>query len=394
MGKAESKELVQDDQYIEIRKIAETKGPAEVLKYLKENMSKWKEETVTFGVTGRTATGKSTFINKIRDVKPNDPGFAKSGSGNTTLEPTAYENPQNKRIVFYDLPGVGTLEFPKETYVSKMALKKYDYFFIFFNFVVCEDDYFLVCELLKLNKSFCLIRSKIDEDLRNAEEDGKIAASVLPAIRKQINEQIACYDNLRNTDALFLISSRVKDTGDWFKLVEHIKRNLPAPKYESFMFSLPTLTKEVIDLKYRALEKRVKIATVAAASVAAIPIPGIDLVANIAILVEEVLHYIRVFGLGKKKLDTLEGFDRNQLNCAGFLDPGVDMGKVILMQLGKLVAILAVESVADIFLPIIGSIISAGTSAVFTYRYLSRTLRDFRDDAVVVYRFVLQSSRV
>lgn len=118
------------------------------------------------------------------------------------------------------------------------------------------------------------------------------------------------------------------------------------------------------------------------------------MVANIAILVEEVLHYISVLGLGKKTLSTLDGFDRNKLKCAGFLVPGADMAKIIITQLGKITTILAVESLADIFLPLIGSVISAGTSAVLTYRYLNRTLDDFKDDAVSVYRFILQNQRV
>lgn len=390
MGKAESKELQNDDRYEVLQDIAEKKGPAAVSAYLRDNVNKWKEEKVTFGVTGRSATGKSTFINKIRDVKPTDPGFAKSGSGNTTTEPTPYENPQNKRVVFFDLPGVGTMEFPRGTYVSKMKLHQYDYFFIFFDKVVSEDDYFLVCALLTMKKSFCLVRSKIDDDLRNAEEDGKEADKVLPAIRSKIKEQVSRYGKLQNSDAIFLISSRAKDTGDWYKLVDHIGNHLPAPKFESFMFSLPTLTENVIELKYKTLKKRIFLSTTVSAGVAAIPIPGVDVFANIAILVEEVLHYMSVFGLDKKKLDTLKGFDRKQLKCAGFLVPGADMAKVVFSQLGKYATILAVESVADIFLPIFGSIISAGTSAVFTYRYLNKTLDDFRQDAVIVYKFILR----
>lgn len=190
-------------------------------KYRQDNVDNWKEK-VSFAVTGRSATGKSTFINKIRNVTANDPGFAESGSGNTTITPKAYQYPLNERIVFFDLPGIGTMEFSKDGYVSKMRLKQYNYFLIFFDKVVSEDDHFLVCELLKLKKSFCLIRSKIDEDLRNAAEDDIGVDDVLPAIRKKINDQVSCSKHLSNTDAVFLISSRTKKKGDWNKLLEHI----------------------------------------------------------------------------------------------------------------------------------------------------------------------------
>lgn len=135
----------------------------------------------------------------------------------------------------------------------------------------------------------------------------------------------------------------------------------------------------------------------ASACIAAAPVPGLDVVANIALLVEEVVHYINVFGLSKERLEALDGLDRKILNCASFHIqdlPGMDLAKVIIAQLGKYIAIFTIESVADIFLPIIGSIVSAGTSAVFTYRYLSRTLDNFRDDARIVYRFVMDKQDI
>ncbi|CAG2241554.1 unnamed protein product [Mytilus edulis] len=190
MGQAESQEVKEDVLCETLSEVTVQKGQAGVQKYLQEHIYLWKEQTVSFAVTGRSATGKSTFINKLNDVKPGDPGFAKSGSGNTTTEPTAYQNPQNKKIVFNDLPGVGTLEFPKETYVSRMKLSQYDYFFIF---------------LIKF-----LVRSKIDDDLRNAEDDGKREEEVIPEIRKKIRDQISQYPYLKNSDAVFLISSKRK----------------------------------------------------------------------------------------------------------------------------------------------------------------------------------------
>ncbi|CAG2211859.1 unnamed protein product [Mytilus edulis] len=292
MGQAESKEVIADGKFEKLKQIATRQGPAAVLKYLKDNVNQWKEEKVLFAVTG---------------------------SGNTTKEPTAYQNPQNKRIVFYDLPGIGTMEFPKATYAEKMELERYDYFFIFFDKVVSEDDYFLVCMLINMKKSFCLylVRSKIDEDLRNAEDDGKREEEVIPGIREKINEQISRYEHLKNSDAIFLISSKKKDMGDWKNLLHHIEKCLPPPKFETFM-------------------KRIKLATLASACIAAAPVPGLDVVANIALLVEEVVHYINVFGLSKERLEALDGLDRKKLNCASFhIQDLPEMGKAESKELTK-----------------------------------------------------------
>ncbi|CAC5394056.1 unnamed protein product [Mytilus coruscus] len=251
MGQAESKELVEDERCAELREIAENRGPVAVLKYLQENVQKWKEE---------------------------------------------------KSII-------------------------------------------------------CCNWSKIDDDIRNAEDDDKTEEEVIPAIRKQIYDQISRYDHLKNSDAIFLISSRRKDIGDW--------------------------------PQYKTLRKRIKFATASAAVITATPLPRLDFIANIGILVEEVKHYINVFGLDDKILDTLTGLDRRQLKCTRFLVTGKELSKLIIAQLGKYAAILAVDSAVDFILPIIGSVMSAGTSSVVTYRYLNRTLDDFRDDARFVYRFIL-----
>jgi GTP-binding protein EngB required for normal cell division len=76
-----------------------------VSEYIDESINRWKKEQVKFAITGRSATGKSTFINTIRNLRPGDDDFAKAGSGNTTITPTLYMHPKNHQITFYDLPG-------------------------------------------------------------------------------------------------------------------------------------------------------------------------------------------------------------------------------------------------------------------------------------------------
>jgi hypothetical protein len=52
-------------------------------------------------------------------------------------------------------------------------MSDYDFVFIFFNYVLNEDEVWLVRELRKLGKPFSLVRSKIDIDIDNAIHDGK-----------------------------------------------------------------------------------------------------------------------------------------------------------------------------------------------------------------------------
>jgi GTPase Era involved in 16S rRNA processing len=156
-----------------LRGLAENGGPIAVPEYIDKSINRWKKEQVMFAIAGRSATGKSTFISTIRYLKPGNDGFAKAGSGDTTITPTLYMHPKNHQITFYDLPGYSTTKFKKENYISEMQISDYDFVFIFFDNVLGEDEVWLVRELRKLGKPFSLVRSKIDIDINNAKYDGK-----------------------------------------------------------------------------------------------------------------------------------------------------------------------------------------------------------------------------
>jgi GTP-binding protein EngB required for normal cell division len=110
------------DDIDNLRRLAENEGSTAVLAYIDDSLNRWKKEEVKFAITGRSATGKSSFINKIRNVKPEDDGFAKTGYGDTTITPTLYKHPTNDQIEFYDLPGYSSTIFKKEDYISEMKM--------------------------------------------------------------------------------------------------------------------------------------------------------------------------------------------------------------------------------------------------------------------------------
>jgi hypothetical protein len=58
-----------------------------------------------------------------------------------------------------------------------------------------------------------------------------------------------------------------------------------------------------------------------AASIAAIPVPGLDVVINTALLVHEVCHYMSVFEINTGRVYSLTNFDHSLLNCRSLLEP-------------------------------------------------------------------------
>jgi GTP-binding protein EngB required for normal cell division len=166
-----------------LRRLAQKEGPIAVSQCIDKSLNRWKKEQVKFAITGRSATGKSTFINTIRNLKPGDDDFAMAGSGNTTITPTLYMHPKNDKITFYDLPGYSSIIFKKEDYINEMKISDYDSVFIFCDNVLCEDEVWLVRELRKLEKPVSLVRSKIDADIENAIYDGKVQEMIISEIK-------------------------------------------------------------------------------------------------------------------------------------------------------------------------------------------------------------------
>lgn len=119
---------------------------------LSKDLESWKSTVVHIAVTGASGAGKSSFINSIRGLTPEDPGAAEVGVNETTLKCNRYEHPRNKSFVVSDLPGVGTPNFPKETYLKKICFDQYDFFIIISKDRFTELDLWLAQEIREQKK--------------------------------------------------------------------------------------------------------------------------------------------------------------------------------------------------------------------------------------------------
>ena len=103
---------------------AAKKGFQEMHDYLKRKCDEWKKAKITIGVIGESHSGKSSFINTIRGLKSGEPGAAPVKYRECTRQPTPYEYPKNPLVTLWDLPGVGTNNFPQETYMEKIKFSR------------------------------------------------------------------------------------------------------------------------------------------------------------------------------------------------------------------------------------------------------------------------------
>ena len=401
MGEAQSKECADgketDNLSVEdaesdiniLRGLAENEGSITITEYINETLNRWKKEEVKIAVTGRSATGKSTFINTIRNLRPGDDGFAKAGSGDTTITPTLYKHPTNNKITFCDLPGYSSTIFKKEDYISEMKISDYDFILIFFNNVVGEDEIWLVRELRKLGKPFALVRSKIDIDIENAKYDGNDEKMVILEITKKIQKALQKNPELKDTKGIFLISSRTPDLGEMSDLLRYVEENIDDLKALALLFSLHSITKKSLVRKHKMIQKRLVLVTALVVGISAIPVPYVDVV-NIGLLEHEVYYYMNVFEVQPEKNNSLKDFDHSLLKCSALLEANAcnNMLHFITSKVGTFGKLIISKYLLKLIIPFFGSAISAANKAWTIYTFLDDMLQDIKHDAMLIHEHI------
>jgi uncharacterized protein (DUF697 family) len=271
-----------------------------------------------------------------------------------------------------------------------MKISDYDFLFVFFDNVLSEDDLWLVRELGKLGKPFSLVRSKIDVDINNATFDYRDKEVIIQEIRREIEDALHASHELNATKGIFLISCREHALGEFSDLLRYVEDNIGGIKDQVLLFSLESITKEIVVRKYKMLKKRIVLATAVTAIIAAIPVPGLYVASNTGLLVYEVRHYMSVFGINTERVYSLTNFDHSLLNCRSLLEPNLDMADFITTKIGTYGTLVLVQSVVDLILPLIGSAISSATAAMVTYRFLDDMLQDIYHDAEVIYEHTMK----
>ena len=163
-------------------------------------------------------------------------------------------------------------------------------------------------------------------------------------------------------------------------------------KLKLFIFALGDITKEMLERKHKMHKKRLVAATALAAGVAVIPVSGVDVAVNVALLVHGVRHYMRVFGVESERVNTLEDFHHVLLKCRSLLEPNFDTTLFVCTPLGAHGTLLLSISLFDLILPLGRPVLSSATASSVTYRFLSDMLLDINDDAMQIHEHVMKTN--
>ena len=367
---------------------------------METTLNDWRKVSLHIGVTGASGTGKSTIINTMRGLLPGDPGAARVAVTECTMYPTPYTHPDHEGFTIWDLPEVGTPSFPRHDYLAKVGFERFDFFFLVSSSRFTENDMWLAREIQRRNKKFFFIRSKLDEDMVDDKEDnpgGHSEQRILDAIQK------VCQKNLGDLAShhVFLLSGKkmYSTLWDFPKLTQCLVDSIPDLKKHALVLSLTANSREIIEQKCQALATRVWIVAAASAAVAAVPVPGLSIAVDIAILVGEITTYKRQLGLDEQTIRSLSRehcIPTDQLESLITVSMPSQILREIPAYVAKLLQTMVVGTAAEElsrFIPVVGAVVASGISFTTTVLVLKKALADLEEAAVRVLDRVINRAR-
>ncbi|XP_077068999.1 interferon-inducible GTPase 5-like [Siphateles boraxobius] len=346
----------------------------------KETFDKLLNVSLNIAVTGKTGSGKSSFVNALRGVSEDDDGAAPTGVTETTTKATMYEHPM-PNVKIWDLPGIGTPKFKADKYLKDVKLDTYDFFIILSSERFMQNDIMLAKEIRKQKKNFYFVRSKIDNDTRAEEKKkGFDEQKVLAIIRED------CQKNLKELGdpKVFLISSFDLEKYDFEILQNTLEEELPDHKRSALLQAWPVCSAASLEKKIKFFEGMIWAASLASAGIAVVPVPGLSVACDASMVLLFLTRCYYAFGLDDGSLSRLseklnkplvEHLTKSKLATA------IREKTTARIQVSVALATLATVEYAASLLPGVGSVAAAGISFATTYSILREGLKELANIA-------------
>ncbi len=341
----------------------------------------------------------------MRGLIPANKGACKVGVTETTKKVSEHPHPKYKNFILWDLPGVGTPTFPRETYLQVIEFDKYDFFLIITKERFMENDLWLAKEVERSGKVFFLVRTRLDENLKNQKADYPASYSEAKVIK---NIRMECEKNIRRASLschVHVISGKIKHSklGDYSRLLEDMVSKTSGLQRHAMVLSLTANSRRMIEQKYEILKKDVKMHSAEVFAYMSI-LGNLVTYANAsqqqgeALEVKMFLNQIREFkerlNLNIEKLSDISqqyGIPFPKLMAA--IKPIMDTTDRAAQVISNSVAPRHTLEKIVHSIPIVGNWTSAGASTYRMKKYLSKILKDMKEAALRVQDIIDEVSR-
>ncbi|XP_057630078.1 uncharacterized protein LOC130877145 [Chionomys nivalis] len=261
---------------------------------------------LNIAVMGEIGAGKSSLINALQGVGPDEEGAAAStGVICTTTERKPYPYSKVPSVTLWDLPGIGSTAFQPHDYLKKIKFEEYDFFIIVSSGRFKHNDAELAKAIVQVNRRFYFVRTHTDHDLMvqkqcspqrfNRENTLKQIRNSISSILKEVTQQ---------EPPVFLVSNFDVSDFDFPELEATLLRELPDHKRHIFMLALSVVTQSTIDQKRDTLKQEVWRDSVMPRAWVTISLKG--LTKSDIQLLEETLNSCRSsFGLDEASLENI-----------------------------------------------------------------------------------------
>ncbi|XP_060686680.1 interferon-inducible GTPase 5-like, partial [Hemiscyllium ocellatum] len=352
--------------------------------------NKFKNVKINIAVMGASGVGKSTLVNALRGVDNNDKDAAPIDVVESTMERKCYRHPTVPNVIYWDTPGVGSLKVKVNKFLKDTKFSDFDFGLLVSDHRFREEDEILVKAMKKAGKPIFFVRSKIDQSLLSErKKPGYSKEQVFHKISNYCSSSLAQMGV--KDERIFLISCEDLDKYEFPELRRAVDAILPEIKRNVFLFSLPNRSIDIIKKKQEHLKFFIRGVTVVSAGYGAVPIPGLSLACDLALITSALLYMHNVLGLKTSTLEKLakslgKSVSELQANTNDtwiFEEIDPNLVQILLMRDNTKLLLTAAEPVLD-FVPIFGTIFGVTSSAYVTYTVLTEALEDMVNAAKTV----------
>jgi len=279
-------------------------GTDSCIRLIEEKLKQLKMSPVNVAVVGKSAVGKSSFINTVTSLASDDDAAAPVGEFQSSLNIRDYVHPRVPELKFWDLPGVGSMQFPKETYLNDVSFDRFDFFVLISAGRFTEIDAWLGQEIRKCEKKYFFVRSHIDKDISNdrkAHPNSHNEKALLDTIRDDTVEKLKAQGF--SDVPVFLISSYDRTKYDFHRIEQQLVEELPAIRRNAAVLYKRSAIRDMAQVAGRSLCWPMWVYSALSAAAASVP----DYFVSVGLFAVFVFHWSHIcflqFGLDDRSLE-------------------------------------------------------------------------------------------